>query len=149
MEIKNSIKKSSIALFISIIILIISSIYCKLNMNQFNNTDDFVKSFAWIVGNGFLINIVWIIIVQIAILFLVLINRKNNTFINVLVFLLALAHFAYTNFSAIPFIALNILEKSKGIETVVVVLFEIVNIYAIINIIKRIHYTKKKTKRSK
>ena len=76
MEIKNSIKKSSIALFISIIILIISSIYCKLNMNQFNNTDDFVKSFAWIVGNGFLINILWIIIVQIAILFLVLINRK-------------------------------------------------------------------------
>lgn len=146
MEIKNSIKKSSIALFISIIILIISSIYCKLNMNQFNNTDDFVKSFAWIVGNGFLINIVWIIIVQIAILFLVLINRKNNTFINVLVFLLALAHFAYTNFSAIPFIALNILEKSKVIETVVIVLFEIVNIYAIINIIKKNTLYKKENK---
>ena len=133
------IKNTIVLVSLTILILIIDFIICSVNLNNLINYGD---SFTKLIGSFSSLILPYIIIaivIQSVELSLLLINRKNYI-VNLIV---EIIYFLFTNFAVVPFMFFNLLSINKLLAYLLILIFELINIYIFILMIKRIIITKK------
>lgn len=138
-------KKIRVLIFFNILLLIINFIFNRYNLNDLNNSTDKLKN---IVGVG--VELLWphvgiCIIIQFVILILTLFNKKQKQFFNIVLLVFQIMFLIYANIFAVPFMGINFLIINIMIlGQIDILIFELLNIYICICMIKKVSINKRK-----
>ena len=87
------------------------------------------------------------IVIQSLALIVLLINKRNKQILDIIDLIIEIVYFVGINFAVIPFVFLNLISLSKFIAYICILIFELINIYILIFMIKRIIiYSEKEVK---
>lgn len=131
-------KRYIIPNFLTILILIINFILCYFNLDNLINSNDTVGNLMGVFGSIILPYIVIDIIIQFIVLILNLINKQSKQSLNIFLLIIEVIYFIFTNFAVIPFMLLNLLFFNKLLAYSVFMIFEFLNVYIIVLMIKNI-----------
>ena len=136
-------KRYVISNSLTILILIINLIVGYFNLENLINSNDTVSNLIGAFGSMILPYIVIAIIIKIVVLVLNFINKQNKQSLNIVSLIVEIVYFIFTNFAVTPFILLNLLYYNKLLAYSVFLIFEFLNIYIIVLMIKKIIQCKK------
>ena len=137
------IKRYVISSFLTILILIINLIVGYFNLENLISSNDTVSDLIGVFGTMILPYIVIAIIIQIVVLILNFINKQSKLSLNIVALIVEIIYFIFTNFSVIPFMLLNLLLLNKLLAYSIFLIFEFLNIYIFVLMIKKIIQCKK------
>lgn len=143
--INKKLKKGyAISVCLTILILIIGFVVGYFNLENLINSSDTVSNLIGSFGSLILPYIIIAIIIQIVVLVLNFINKKNKQSLNIVSLIIEIVYFIFTNCAVIPFMLLNLLSFGKLLAYMIFWIFEICNIYIIVLMIKKIIQCKKR-----
>lgn len=137
-------KRYVISVCLTILILIIGFVVGYFNLENLIYSSDTVSNLIGSVGSLILPYIIISIIIQIVVLVLNFINKKNKQSLNIVSLIVEIVYFIFTNCAVIPFMLLNLLSFGKILAYMIFLIFEICNIYIIVLTIKKIIQCKKR-----
>ena len=140
---KKLTKRYVISNFLTILILIIGFVVGYFNLENLINSSDRVSNLIGSFGSLILPYIIISIIIQIVVLVLNFINKKNKQSLNIVSLIIEIVYFIFTNCAVIPFMLLNLLSFGKLLAYSVFLIFEFLNIYIIVLTIQKIIQCKK------
>lgn len=117
-----------------IIILIFNFLLIYFNLNNLMNSDDKVKYLISVLGSMILPYMIISIIIQIVVLGLTFTNKK---LLNIFTIIIEIIYFLFTNITVTPFMFLNLAFFNNLLAYLVILIFEILNIYVIVSLIKK------------
>lgn len=123
-----------IPIFLLIIILIFNFLLIYFNLNNLMNSDDKVKYLISVLGSMILPYMIISIIIQIVVLGLTFTNKK---LLNIFTIIIEIIYFLFTNITVTPFMFLNLAFFNNLLAYLVILIFEILNIYVIVSLIKK------------
>ncbi len=140
MEISKFEKLTKVMISINIILLIIFFTYIYYNMNNLINSNDSIASLIGIFGSWVLPYITIDIFIQIIVAILIIINKNNRKILNIISLILEIIYFLYTTFwiNIIILGMLSLFIIGNVLATIIVILFEIINITILVLIIKKV-----------
>lgn len=140
MEISKFEKLTKVMISISIILLIIFFGYIYYNMNNLINSNDSIASIIGTLGSWVLPYIAIDIFIQIIVAILIIINKNNQKILNIISLILEIIYFLYTTFwiNIIILGMLSLFIIGNVLATIIVILFEIINITILVLIIKKV-----------
>lgn len=137
-------KRYVISILLTILILIINFIVGSFNLENLIKSNDAASNLIGAFGAMILPYIVIAIVIQIVVLVLNFINRKNKQSLNIVSLIIEIVYFIFTNCTVIRFMLLNLLSFGKLLAYMIFGIFEICNIYIIVLMIKKISQCKKR-----
>lgn len=140
MEISKFEKLTKVMISISTILLIAFFIYIYYNMNNLINSNDSIASIIGTLGSWVLPYIAIDIFIQIIVAILIIINKNNQKILNIISLILEIIYFLYTTFwiNIIILGMLSLFIIGNVLATIIVILFEIINITILVLIIKKV-----------
>ena len=136
--IKDKIKKRFvISNGLTILMLIVNLIISSFNLDNLVNSSDTFKELIGAFSTMLLPYMIIAIIIQIVVLVLFLFDKQKKQLLNVVLLIIELLYFIFTNILVVPFMFLNLFFLNKILAYIVIFIFEILNIYVIILIIMR------------
>lgn len=117
-----------------IIILIFNFLLIYFNLNNLMNSDDKVKYLISVLSSMIIPYMIISIIIQIVVLGLTFTNKK---LLNIFTIIIEIIYFLFTNITVTPFMFLNLAFFNNLLAYLVILIFEILNIYVIVSLIKK------------
>lgn len=137
-------KRNIISNCLIIIILILNFILASFNLDNLIDSNDRFSNLIGVFGYMILPYITIAIITQSVVLVLNIINKKGKQSLNIITLIVEIVCFIFINFTVTPFMCSNLIFFNKLLAYLILLVFEILNIYIIILTIKRIIQYKRK-----
>lgn len=137
-------KRNILSNCLTIIILIFNFILASFNLDNLINFNDKFNSLIGVFGYLILPYISIAIIIQIVVLVLTIINKQGKQSLNIVTLIVEIVYFIFTNFAVAPFMFFNLFFFNKLLAYLVLLVFEILNVYIIVLSIKKIIQYKKR-----